>query len=155
MDAASDRVDMRGSNPSELGGAGVAPRGRGHSRAVARRGCLGGCRGSAAYGRCHTVEGPRPRPARARGVPVAAESDDLVSEPDGEPVDDDAPGHGEERAARFADEFSRLAAGDGVPRAWAWSLAHGLAGDAGTHTAAELAARVQVSPAEARAGHDI
>jgi WD40 repeat protein len=83
-------------------------------------------------------------------VPVAAESDDLVSEPDADPVDDDAPGHGEERAARFADEFARLAAGDGVPRAWAWSLAYVLAGDAGTHTAAELAARVQVSPAEAR-----
>ena len=59
---------------------------------------------------------------------MAAESDDLVSEPDADPVDDDAPGHGEERAARFADEFARLAAGDGVPRAWAWSLAYVLAG---------------------------
>ena len=35
MDAASDRLDMRGSNPSELGGAGVAPRGRGHRGAHA------------------------------------------------------------------------------------------------------------------------
>jgi hypothetical protein len=76
--------------------------------------------------------------------------DFLSSHLSADPVDDDAPGHGEEGAARFADEFARLAADDGIARAWAWPVAYLPAADAGTHSAAEVASRVQVSPAEAR-----
>jgi WD40 repeat protein/DNA-binding MarR family transcriptional regulator len=73
----------------------------------------------------------------------------LVEQDSVDRVADGVPGPGDQGVERFADEFARLAAGE-MPPARAWSLAYLLAGDAETHTAADIAGRLEVSPAQAR-----